>query len=116
MSPVEARLWYHLRDRRLCGVKFNRGTPHNAFIVDFVARSLKLVIEIDGDTHASRELYDERREAVLGFEGYRVLRFTNQEVMQNLEGVLQMIVAALPHGPSPRPSPRRGEGEEGSCS
>lgn len=111
MSPVEARLWCHLRDRRLDGVKFVRGVPRGNYIHDFVARSQKLIVEIDGDTHAGREVADERRDMTFELKGYRVLRFTNLDVMSNLDGVLQTIVDALPHSPSPQPSPReRGEG------
>ena len=111
MSPIEARLWYHLRDRRLNGVKFVRGAPRSNYILDFVPRSQKLIVEVDGDTHAGHEVADERRDATFELKGYRVLRFTNSDVMTNLDGVLQTIADALPHAPSPQPSPRkRGEG------
>ena len=81
------------------------------FIGDFVARTPKLIIELDGDSHAGRESYDARRTAVLEASGYRVIRFTNPDVMTNTEGVLQTILDTLALGPSPRPSPQRGEGE-----
>jgi very-short-patch-repair endonuclease len=113
MSPLEAHLWYRLRDRRLNGIKFNRGCLVEGYIGDFVARTPKLVIELDGDTHAGHERYDAQRTRALEAKGYRVLRFSNADVMGNVEGVLEMIVAAVADIPSPRPSPReRGEGEE----
>jgi len=112
MSPVERHLWYALRDRRLDGHKFVRSAVIEPYIVDFVARSAKLVLELDGDTHAARQNYDARRTTILEAKGYRVLRFTNGEVITNTEGVLLTMVAALKDGPSPRPSPQGGEGEE----
>ncbi len=112
MSPVEAHLWYRLRDRRLNGIKFNRGCLVEGLIGDFVVRTPKLVVELDGDSHAGRERYDAHRTKILEAKGYRVLRFSNADVMGNLEGVLEMIVADVANNPSPRPSPRgRGEGE-----
>ena len=111
MSPVEETLWYRLRDRRLDGIKFNRGCRVEGFIGDFVARMPKLVIELDGDSHGGREGYDANRTRILQAKGYRVLRFSNADVMSNIKGVLEMIVTAVANIPSPRPSPRGGEGE-----
>ncbi len=113
MSPVEAQLWYRLRDRRLDGLKFNRGSIVEGYIADFVARSLKLIVELDGDSHGGREHYDAQRTLKLEAKGYRVLRFSNAEVVGNMDGVLQTIIAAVSGSPSPRPSPRkRGEGDK----
>ncbi|HEU0043345.1 endonuclease domain-containing protein [Sphingomonas sp.] len=95
MSPAEARLWYHLRAKRLGGVKFVRQSVRRPYIADFVARSCRLVIEVDGDTHAHSVEYDTRRTRSLEEQGYRVLRFPNAEVMSNEEGVLTAIIAAL---------------------
>lgn len=110
MSEPETRLWLALRAKRLNGVKFVRQSVRGRAIPDFVARSPKLIVEVDGDTHAGNEAYDARRAARLQTEGYRVLRFTNAEVMTNMEGVLQAILGALAARPLSQPSPRRGEG------
>ena len=111
-SPIEARLWTALRAHRLDGMKFARQVVVAPYIVDFAARSAKLAIELDGDTHAARTGYDARRTSFLERQGYRVIRFTNAEVMVNLEGVLLTIADALRHRtpPLPNPSPQRGEG------
>ena len=77
------------------------------FICDFVSRAAKLVIEIDGDTHAHQAVYDAKRTEFLEREGYRVLRFSNNEVMQNLEGVVSRIATELADRPSPDPSRTR---------
>ncbi len=113
MTPAEARLWYHLRAKRLGGVKFTRQVPRKPYVADFVARSRKLVIEVDGDTHAGSETYDSRRTARLERLGYTVLRFTNADVMGNEEGVLATILDVVRTPPLPDPLPK-GEREQGS--
>ncbi|MDH7975688.1 DUF559 domain-containing protein [Sphingomonas sp. AR_OL41] len=115
MTPAEARLWYHLRAKRFDGVKFIRQNPRQGFIVDFVARSEKLIIEVDGDTHGSDEAIakDAHGTARLERQGYRVIRFTNAEVVGNLEAVLAAIGDALAARPlSPALSPQSGEREK----
>lgn len=95
LTEPESRLWYNLRAHRFHGVKFTKQSvigPHRA---DFAARQRKLVIELDGDTHASQEDYDRRRTAFLEGQGYTVLRFTNADVMNNIDGVLQVIATTL---------------------
>ena len=79
------------------------------YIADFVARSHRLAVEVDGDTHALRAAVDSRRTNWLERQGYRVIRFTNYEVGSNLEGVAHAIGAALAALPHPTPSPE-GEG------
>ena len=103
-TPAEARLWYYLRARRFQDMKFVRQKPTTGAIVDFIARSRKLIIEVDGDTHTDQSR-DDRRAAWLTAQGYRVLRFTNADVMMNLDGVLQDIRAALTTAPHPGPLP-----------
>jgi very-short-patch-repair endonuclease len=111
-TPAEARLWYRLRAKRLGGIKFTRQDVIGPYVVDFVARERKLIVEIDGDTHAGSRGYDADRSCRLEREGYRVIRFANAEVMGNEEAVIAAILEALANCPSPRPSPRmRGEGE-----
>lgn len=110
-TPPEQELWYQLRAKRLNGVKFSRQVLVGPYIVDFAARTEHLVIELDGDSHGHQVAYDERRTLFLENQGYRVIRFTNAEVLGNMEGVLQMIVAALDAAPLPSPLPK-GEREE----
>lgn len=111
-TPAEAKLWSALRAHRFGQTKFTRQLIAGPYILDFAARSAKLAIELDGATHAGRNEYDARRTAFLEQQGYRVIRFTNGEVMGNLEGVLTGIGVALADAPFPHPtpSPRRGEG------
>ncbi|PAX07077.1 endonuclease domain-containing protein [Sphingomonas lenta] len=108
MTPAEARLWYHLRAKRLNGVKFVRQSVRRPYIADFVARSHKLIIEIDGDTHAHSEGYDAHRTAQLERDGYRVVRFTNSDVMSNEEGVISTLLQALGTAPLPSAALTRG--------
>jgi very-short-patch-repair endonuclease len=104
-TPAEARLWYNLRAKRFAAVKFTHQVVIGPFIADFVARSRKFVIELDGDTHADDESADARRTAWLERQGYRVIRFDNADVMGNLDGVLATIDAALASAPLPGPLP-----------
>jgi len=104
----EARLWYHLRAKRLNGVKFSNQVLIGPYTVDFAARSQKLVIELDGDSHASQERYDARRTTWLEEQGYRVIRFTNSDVMTNEAAMPQAIIDSLAAAPLPGPLP---EGE-----
>jgi len=111
-SPAEAALWSILRAHRFQGVKFTRQVVIGHYIADFVARGAKLVIEIDGDSHAGRERYDAARTVFLESQGYHVIRFTNAEVPGNIEGVAHAIVVALAQRSAPLPSPLH-EGERG---
>lgn len=110
MTEPETRLWLALRGGRLDGIKFTRQVVVGPYILDFCARSLKLAIEVDGDTHADQSR-DDRRTAWLATQGYRVVRFTNADVTMNLDGVLQSIMAASTTAPHPGPLPG-GEREE----
>lgn len=93
-TPHEALLWRHLRAGRMQGVKFKRQQPLGFYIADFVALEERLVIELDGSHHAGSE-YDAVRDAELTARGFRVLRFWNNDVTDNLEGVLTRIAEAL---------------------
>ena len=109
-TPLEARLWHHLRAKRFTGAKFRRQVVVGRYIVDFACRiPSMLVIEIDGDSHALQRSYDEQRTAFLESKGYRMLRFANHEIAANLYGVLT-VVAMRFTAPSPRPSPLKGRG------
>jgi very-short-patch-repair endonuclease len=111
-TPFERRLWLELRAKRFEGVKFRRQKVIGPYIADFSCRAPRLlVIEIDGNTHGFQADYDERRSAALTQRGYQVLRFTNQDVASNLEGVLLTIQSALYIPLSPALSPK-GEREE----
>ena len=102
------RIWLALRDRRLAGYKFVRQEEIGPYIVDFVCRDRRLVIEIDGGQH-SENPRDQARDAFLAREGYKVLRFWNNDVMSNRDGVLEMILIELQTDmPLTRPSLREG--------
>ena len=99
-TAAERRLWSLLRHRRLQGYKFRRQHPVAGFIVDFANTRHRLVIEADGGQHNENPA-DDRRTARLEREGWRVLRFWNNEVLENPEGVLMAILDALADTPSP---------------
>jgi len=112
-TEVERKLWAHLRDRRLNSAKFRRQHPIGRFIADFCCPERGLVVELDGGQHAAQAEADRRRTAFLIQHGYRVLRFWDNEVMENIEAVLQRIAEAL-SDPHPNPLPgRREKGEKG---
>ena len=113
MTDAEWLLWRHLRNRELGGWKFRRQYPVGPFIVDFICLEKNLVIEVDGGQHAENEELDLQRSAYLNKMGYQVLRFWNNEVLQETEAVLEAIFAIIAPGkqnsPSPQPSPPSGE-------
>ncbi|HET6553529.1 MAG TPA: endonuclease domain-containing protein [Dyella sp.] len=124
-TDAEQLLWHRLRNRRLQGWKFRRQHEIGPCIADFVCPDADLIVELDGGQHGEQVIYDERRTLELQVMGYSVLRFWNNEVLKNMEGVLEVILEALaspgplpPSGGSPRPSlprdylrvARRGEG------
>jgi 2-isopropylmalate synthase len=118
LTKAERKLWYALRDRRFAGYKFRRQVPIGPYIADFICYSAGLVIEVDGGQHAG-SVGDARRDRWFAGNGFRVLRFWNNEVLQNLEGVWTVIFEALEQAtPHParasrgHPSPARGEGTE----
>lgn len=94
MTDAERKLWYALRDRRFAGFKFRRQVPAGPFIADFVCLEERLVIEVDGGQHAE-SLRDQRRDRWFSANEFRVLRFWNNEVLTNLEGVMAVIARAL---------------------
>ena len=107
-TEAEVRLWRALSARKVAGVRFNRQVPVGAYICDFVARSIGLVIEVDGGQHDAAE--DARRTEVLAARGCRVIRFWNNDVLSNLEGVVAEIELVAPNPPPPPPL-REGPGE-----
>jgi very-short-patch-repair endonuclease len=90
---------------------FRRQVRLGRYIVDFVSHGLKLIIEIDGGQHAERTAADAKRTKFLELEGYRVLRFWNNEVLGNIDGVLEMIQNSILATPTPTP-PHKGEGKD----
>jgi very-short-patch-repair endonuclease len=96
-TSAEAWLWSKLRNRQLNGFKFSRQVAIGPFFADLCCRDRKLIVEIDGATHSTEaELAaDARRTALLAAEGYRILRVTNVEVFENLDGVLEAILTWL---------------------
>jgi len=79
-TPAERKLWAHLRSRQLNGAKFRRQVWIGPFIADFFSADARLIVEVDGDSHAGRGDYDERRTSWLAGEGFRVVRVTNADV------------------------------------
>lgn len=108
MTDAETRLWQALRGKQLAGVKFRRQQAIGPYIVDFICLEAKLIVELDGGQHAEAVEYDGRRDAWLASEGFCLLRFWDNEVMENLEGVLMRIAENL--SPTPHPSPLKREG------
>ena len=108
-THAERTLWFRLRDRRLGGWKFRRQFPIDRFIVDFFCADAHLSIELDGGQHAVRSVADAQRTKILEAMGYLVLRYWNNDVMQNIDGVLEDIHATLerhrPEPPHPHPLP-----------
>jgi len=104
-TEAERILWTRLRDRRLNGLKFKRQVPIDRYIADFCCVDAHLIIELDGGHHSANEEADAKRTAVLESCGYLVLRYWNNDVMKNLDGVLEDIVAALSRTPSVKLAP-----------
>jgi very-short-patch-repair endonuclease len=96
-TDAEKALWAKLRNKQLAGVKFRRQQPLGAYIVDFVSFERKVIVEIDGGQHNEEEVSkrDEWRATRLKERGYQVLRFWNNEVLVNMEGVLEKIMEVL---------------------
>ena len=93
-TDAETAIWHLLRDRRLSKVKFRRQAPFQNYILDFVCFECRLVIEIDGSQHADSHR-DERRDAVLAAEGFQVIRYWNNDVLQHRRAVLEDLFAKL---------------------
>jgi very-short-patch-repair endonuclease len=118
LTNAERKLWLVLRNGQLDGAKFRRQQPIGPFIADFVCQNARLIIEADGGQHSGSP-GDARRTRFLESKGYRVLRVWNNDIVENVDGVAQMISAALatphPAQASPEsPSPSGGEGISGA--
>jgi very-short-patch-repair endonuclease len=111
-TAAERKLWKYLRSRGVQGFKFVRQEPIGPYIVDFVCRERRLIVEVDGGQHAT-DKRDAIRDQWLANHRYRMLRFWNNEVMENIEGVWEMILlaATAERPPHPNPLPVNGERE-----
>jgi very-short-patch-repair endonuclease len=108
-TSAEKILWNALRGKQMAGLKFRRQQPVGNFIVDFFCASERLVIELDGASHEEKSEKDGARQRFLEEQGLRVLRFLNEDVEKNLDGVLETIHQMGNCGAPPQPLPR-GEG------
>jgi very-short-patch-repair endonuclease len=112
-TDAEQALWLHLRNRRLGGHKFRRQWSIHPYVADFCCLDRKLIVEVDGGQHSAER--DARRTAALESGGFRIIRFWNNDVLGNMDGVLVVILEALggplvPQDPHPDPLPQPGEG------
>jgi very-short-patch-repair endonuclease len=114
-TDAERKLWFQLRDRRLDGLKFKRQVPIYNYVVDFCCTDARLIIELDGGQHVARQEADVVRTKKLEELGYLVLRFWNNDVLSNVDGVLETILSTAkqhsPEPPHPGPLPQ-GEREQ----
>jgi very-short-patch-repair endonuclease len=121
-TDAEQRLWYQLRNRQVLGAKFRRQHALDNYIVDFVSFDAMLIVELDGGQHSETVAYDQMRDEVLARIGFKILRVWNNEIFQNLGGVMDTIyfevekrIAAYAKENHPHPSPPlEGEGVEPS--
>ncbi|MBI5075158.1 MAG: endonuclease domain-containing protein [Nitrospirae bacterium] len=94
-TDAEKILWQKLRNRGQQGLKFRRQVPVGPYVADFLCEGSKLIVEVDGGQHAERKDYDQYRDDFLRTNGYEVVRFWNNEVMGNMDGVLEAIKQVL---------------------
>ena len=114
-TDAEQMLWRQLKGSRLQDLKFSRQMPIAGYFADFVCRSHKLIVELDGSQHVEGQPHDDVRTVQLKAAGYRVIRFWNNDLTSNMSGVLETILAAAigtERVPTPQPPPARGR--EGS--
>jgi very-short-patch-repair endonuclease len=115
-TDAERKLWFRLRDRRLAGLKFRRQTPLGPYVADFCCEDARLVVELDGGQH-NENPRDAVRTKALEAMGYLVLRFWNNDVFNNIAGVLKTILSAArqhstePPHPTPLPHGEREQSE-----
>lgn len=109
-TPTEQKLWAHLRNHRLNGLGFRRQHALGPFIVDFCCPMYKGIVEVDGSQHLEQNEYDEARTKWLNDHGWKVIRFTNQEVEQDIDAVLMVILETFtPSQPPPSENLQIGE-------
>jgi very-short-patch-repair endonuclease len=108
MTGAERSVWRILRSLQIDGHRFRRQVPFGPYIADFACHDARLIIEIDGGQHDRSSPVEVKRTRFLEDQGYRILRFWNNEVLSNLEGVYAMIARDLRRHPHPVPPPSRG--------
>ncbi len=118
LTRAEHVLWQELRNRKLLGTKWKRQDTIGQFIADFLCKEHKLIVEVDGGVHETQQEYDQLRTDIINVYGYRVIRFKNEEVLEELSNVLQKISEEIIHIPKiciteVTPSPADGEGDGG---
>src|SRR5262245_7737906 len=115
MTPAETILWRHLRSRRFADFKFRRQHPIGPYFADMACHECNMILEIDGETHLTRQRADQGRTDYLQAQGWFVLRFWNTEVFDELDAVLEAIYrACVERKPPPHPQPLSPEaGERG---
>ena len=94
-TDAEVLVWQHLRSRRLLGCKFRRQVPIGKYIVDFLCEDPPIIIELDGGQHMEQKRYDQTRTNWLQANGFLVLRFWNNDIAENLEGVLESLFSTI---------------------
>ena len=91
MTPAEELLWYKIRRKQLGNIRFRRQHPIGRYIADFCCPDLRLIVELDGDMHLNRKMYDQSRDEYLSACGYRTIRFSNEDVVQRMDEVVEKI-------------------------
>ncbi len=112
LTEAEKLLWKHLRDKNIANVKFRRQQAIGIYIVDFISFDRKIIVKADGGQHLDSET-DKERDEWLKMHGFKVLRFWNNEILTNLDGVLDIIRNVCLDTPHPNPLP---QGERGLIS
>jgi very-short-patch-repair endonuclease len=108
LTDAERLLWEKLRYWQIDGCKFRRQQPLGCYIVDFVCLQKRLIVEVDGGQHAEQEHYDKERDAWIRDQDFRILRFWNNDVIHNIDGVMEIILKSLQSTPYLNPSPQGG--------
>lgn len=101
MTEAERALWAQLRRRQAGGSRFRRQAPVGNYIVDFLCLETRLIVEVDGGQHAARTEQDPKRTRWLNSQGFRVIRFWNTEILENMDGVMETILRTLAEGRTP---------------
>jgi very-short-patch-repair endonuclease len=118
MTRAETLLWRHLKAHRIDGLSFRRQVPFRNYIADFACLSARLIVELDGESHdfAERQKADQGRDEFFAFQGFATLRFTNDQVVSNLEGVVEVIrqtaASRVSSSPPSLTLPHKGGGNE----
>jgi very-short-patch-repair endonuclease len=115
MTAAERHLWSRIRARQVADTRFNTQFPIGPFICDFVARTPKLVVEVDGGQHVDQAKKDAGRTAYIERKGFRLIRFWNNDVLTNTDGVVEVIAGVLADIGSDSPSPDPSRNREGKA-